>query len=185
MSTPILSDVSEIEEISLHSSSLLISSPTVADFVIPVISTMVGDTSNIAASACNELQNDILYENYTVRINSISADLHEGPQILDISTPNISNCSLEEGCMENICALNPLAEPFIVHHNEMHSSPNSNYMESASDIEDSAYSILKKLRVKNLDKIIVGHININSIRNKINLFADLIQNKIDIIVISW
>ena len=143
--TPIHFDVSE--EISLNSSSLLISSPS--------------------AIAC-----------------SISTDLHDVPAIFDISTPNISSCSVEEECMENIFELNPFADPFIAHHNEMHSSPTSNDMESASDMENSAYSILKKLRVNNVDKIIVGHININSIRNKIHLFADLIQDKIDIIVIS-
>ena len=46
------------------------------------------------------------------------------------------------------------------------------------------YSYLKDLRIKNVDKIIFGQININSIRYKFDLFADLVKNKIDILLIS-
>ena len=49
---------------------------------------------------------------------------------------------------------------------------------------ESPYSILQNLRVKNVDKIILGHININSIRNKFDLFMDLVKDKIDVILIS-
>ena len=48
----------------------------------------------------------------------------------------------------------------------------------------SPYSILQKLRVKNMDRIILGHINLNSIRHKCDMMADLIKGKIDILLIS-
>ena len=47
----------------------------------------------------------------------------------------------------------------------------------------SPYSILQKLRVKNMDRIILGHINLNSIMHKFDMMADLIKGKIDILLI--
>ena len=43
---------------------------------------------------------------------------------------------------------------------------------------------LKNLRVKCSNKIIMGHLNINSIRNKFELLSSLIGGKIDILMIS-
>ena len=39
---------------------------------------------------------------------------------------------------------------------------------------------LQKLRIANIDRVIIGHLNINSIRNKIDNLADIVSNKIDI-----
>ena len=49
---------------------------------------------------------------------------------------------------------------------------------------DSPIKILQDLRLKNVDKIIIGHININSIRNKIHVLADMIKDRVDILLIS-
>ena len=47
------------------------------------------------------------------------------------------------------------------------------------------YSILNEIRIKNIHRIIIGHLNINnSIRNKFNVLSDIIKNKIDIMLIS-
>ena len=43
---------------------------------------------------------------------------------------------------------------------------------------------LKKLRQKNLNRIIIAHININSVRNKFELIKDSIKDNIDIFMIS-
>ena len=50
--------------------------------------------------------------------------------------------------------------------------------------EDSAYSMLTDIRIRNAKRIILGHLNINSIRNKIEMLADLVIKKIDILLIS-
>ena len=50
--------------------------------------------------------------------------------------------------------------------------------------QDSPLNILKSLRVKHLDRIIIGHLNINSIRNKIALLEVLVKDNIDILLIS-
>ena len=53
-----------------------------------------------------------------------------------------------------------------------------------SSDKESPYAVLQNLRLKNVDKIIIGHININSIRNKIHLLADMIKDRLDILLIS-
>ena len=50
--------------------------------------------------------------------------------------------------------------------------------------ESNPYSILNDIRVKNMNRVIFAHININSIRNKFNMLADLIAGKIDLLLIS-
>ena len=49
---------------------------------------------------------------------------------------------------------------------------------------ESPYSILNNLRIKNSSRIILGHLNVNSIRNKFDMVSDLISGKIDIFLIS-
>ena len=48
---------------------------------------------------------------------------------------------------------------------------------------ESPYSILNNLRIKNSSRIILGHLNVNSIRNKFDMVSDL-SGKIDIFLIS-
>ena len=43
---------------------------------------------------------------------------------------------------------------------------------------------LRSLRVKNLNKLIIGHLNINSLRNKFELLTHQIKDNIDILMIS-
>ena len=50
--------------------------------------------------------------------------------------------------------------------------------------KETQYATLQHLRVKHIDKILLGHININSLRNKSETLADLIKGKLDIMLIS-
>ena len=50
---------------------------------------------------------------------------------------------------------------------------------SCSSDQESPHEILQSIRLKNVDRIIIGHLNINSIRNKIQLLNDIVQDKID------
>ena len=43
------------------------------------------------------------------------------------------------------------------------------------------HNVLKDLRTKNLDRVIIGHLNINSIRNKFDYFKD-ITHRIDFLI---
>ena len=44
--------------------------------------------------------------------------------------------------------------------------------------------LLQKQRLQNPKKIIIGHLNINSLRNKIDFVKDIFKNNIDILLIS-
>ena len=56
--------------------------------------------------------------------------------------------------------------------------------EFTKSMGETSYSILKNLRVKNINRIIIAHININSIRNKCATLSDLVTGKIDILLVS-
>ena len=43
---------------------------------------------------------------------------------------------------------------------------------------------LKKLRIKNLNRVIISQININSIRNKIEVLSEAVLGNIDIFMVS-
>ena len=61
----------------------------------------------------------------------------------------------------------------------------STSQESVYEIVDHIWNKdLKSVRLKNLNKIIVGHLNINSIRNKFDFLAPQVQGIIDILMIS-
>ena len=60
----------------------------------------------------------------------------------------------------------------------------SSYSDTEENDKESAFYLLKQLRIKNWKKIIIGHLNINSIKSKINLLADLIKGNVDVMVIS-
>ena len=43
---------------------------------------------------------------------------------------------------------------------------------------------LKDVRIKSLNRIIISHININSIRNKFELFAEAVMGNVDILMVT-
>ena len=51
-------------------------------------------------------------------------------------------------------------------------------------MEDNFKYTLKKLRIKNLNRVIISQININSIRNKIELLSEAVLGNIDILMVS-
>ena len=50
-------------------------------------------------------------------------------------------------------------------------------------VDHTSNKDLKSLRIRNLNKIVVGHLNINSIRNKFDFLAHQVQGNIHIITI--
>ena len=55
---------------------------------------------------------------------------------------------------------------------------------SCQSLEDNFNDTLKKLRIKNLNRVIISQININSIRNKIELLSEAVFGNIDIFMVS-
>ena len=50
--------------------------------------------------------------------------------------------------------------------------------------DSSGIDTLKDIRTKNQDRVIIGHLNVNSIRNKIEFLSNLVQGNIDIFLVS-
>ena len=141
-------------------------------------------------SNLNPLANDF-YTNFTnselllinnQEIATLSLDtvneLHLGQ---NISYPSEIITSLGDSSSETITLAPRKPKVSVLLHQ---SSFFSNPSENGQDEEDTAYLTLNNLRVQNVNKILIGHLNINSIRNKFELFADLVKDKLDIILIS-
>ena len=73
--------------------------------------------------------------------------------------------------------LNPEAQPFI---------DNSPVIDStqANNPSPDALTTLKNIRINNLKNVIIGQLNINSLRNKFSSLIELIHGNIDILVIT-
>ena len=65
---------------------------------------------------------------------------------------------------------------------ENYLSANCNYTELNDDTSD--LDILKDLRCKNLNRILIGHLNINSLRNKFEILVSSIAVNLDTLMIS-
>ena len=50
--------------------------------------------------------------------------------------------------------------------------------------EKDAYTLLREIRSKNLDRVLIGSLNINSVRNKFDALSDLVVGKLEILLIS-
>ena len=57
----------------------------------------------------------------------------------------------------------------------------SNYLNPANE---NCQSVLKSIRKENLDKLIFAHLNINLIRNKIDLLSEQVRGNIDVLLVS-
>ena len=55
---------------------------------------------------------------------------------------------------------------------------------TCQSLEDNFKDTVKKLRIKNLSRVIISQININSIRNKIELLSEAVFGNIDILMVS-
>ena len=66
--------------------------------------------------------------------------------------------------------------------NKINSEPNNVIRKNDSSAESVAS--LEKLRLENTNRLIFGDLNINSIKNKFELLTNIIQGKLDILLVS-
>ena len=67
---------------------------------------------------------------------------------------------------------------------KVHINDNDTSFLNHSKSENNGCNILTKLRLKNANRIIMAHININSIRNKFEMLREIVKTNIDILLIS-
>ena len=65
----------------------------------------------------------------------------------------------------------------------MHELPGET-SESDSENMENAYDLLRKLRIKNCNRIVIGSLNINSLSSKFDQLKEIIGNNLDILIIQ-
>ena len=139
---------------------------------------------NVNASTFIPMQNCGDKSDRYVSMSIISGLNPEANGFIPLCKRRITGCpssclNISEKALAPASKLNPHALPF---------SPlvNAEIFEGEIDEIDaeSPYTLLQNLRVKNIDRILLGHINLNSIRHKFHMITDLIKGNIDILLIS-
>ena len=60
----------------------------------------------------------------------------------------------------------------------------NNYENAKSSESSNALSALDRFRLNNADMLIIGHLNVNSLRNKFEMLREVAQDRLDILLIS-
>ena len=94
----------------------------------------------------------------------------------DELTGSISSHNISKGSLPS--------DGFTVFNNTPSPVEGSKLNEFTMSMGETSYLVLKNLRVKNINRIIIAHININSIKNKFDTLTDLVTGKIDILLVS-
>ena len=55
---------------------------------------------------------------------------------------------------------------------------------NSNGVYNESNNLLKNVRLKNSNKVIIGHININSLRNKFELLTEMVRDKVDLLMLS-
>ena len=53
-----------------------------------------------------------------------------------------------------------------------------------SNCEEGPFENLKKIRINNVNRVVIAHINISSIRNKFDMLSSMVNDNIDILMVS-
>ena len=56
--------------------------------------------------------------------------------------------------------------------------------DSSQSIKSNDLYVLDRVRLNNADMLIIGHLNINSLRNKFEMLREIVQDKLNIMLIS-
>ena len=106
-------------------------------------------------------------------------------------TPKIGEASIITSTTEDdLCDTNMKLDMNMIRNYNLFGGVSESVSESVSEAEklcsdqESPKRTLQYIRAKNINRIILGHLNINSIRNKIVALEDLVKNDIDILLIS-
>ena len=117
---------------------------------------------------------------------AIVSDKLDQPADVDYTCTNMTfpdNKTLYNELLIHSSNLDPYATIFNPHSSQTLIGKTS-CLNLTNENADNIYSILNDIRVNNSHRVILGHPNINSIRNKFDALSDIIKNKIDIMLIS-
>ena len=101
------------------------------------------------------------------------------PIALNITTPTAS-LSSDSSCMSySLPSINSPSDcPF--------SSPCGDIENGEDSLHDNPdpFKLLKKIRVSNINRLVIGQLNINSIRNKFEALKSIVRGNLDILIVT-
>ena len=63
-------------------------------------------------------------------------------------------------------------------------NPNDNTLDSINKEDLDPLKLLKKIKISNINRLIIGQLNINSLRNKFDSLRSIIKGNVDILIIT-
>ena len=61
--------------------------------------------------------------------------------------------------------------------------PTETFKPIERNCEEGLFEILKTIQINNVNKVVIGHINITSIRNKFDMLSSMVKSNIDNLVV--
>ena len=195
MTIPVLSEISEANDTcrdkdqfppssplsESNSSSILNETPSVADFVTPDLSEL-DESENFS----NEISTLII----TQGAHEVSTSSLLNAEIIPIHLSQIS-CFIYFCYILSVfmyaCMCSPATPTESSHDSYLKDNRTSNINDASkldkSDIADPS-KLLKSIKISNVNRLIIGQLNINSLRNKIEALKSIITGNIDILIIT-
>ena len=62
--------------------------------------------------------------------------------------------------------------------------PTETFKTIRSNCEGGPFEILKKIRINNVNTVVTGHVNIDSIKNKFDMLSSMVKDNIDILTVA-
>ena len=121
-------------------------------------------------------------ENYNLKSLISTSTCYKNPErptCIDLCESNVVE-ECHEPLSQNIDVEQNIPE--IVHINNGNRGKDGNKNQNTT--ENTFSSVLKEIRLKNVDRLILAHLNINSIRNKFEALSSFVTDNIDILLIS-
>ena len=139
----------------------------------------------------NSVANDIAIKNQTMDPcdYSINSEEHTIPVPFNIATPDISFNTTNTHMEPSSGELDPLANPFIPMLVDLtldtSSDASTSSLSSIGDISElEPLSIISELKKKNSERPVIAHLNINSLSSKFEPLTSLIQDNIDLLIVT-
>ena len=104
--------------------------------------------------------------------------LDVSPSVHNVSTPDLSHFSDTGGNNTNTASISKFSELSF-----LDSSKNNIIDENKTENSDP-FNTLKSIRLSNIHRLIIGHLNINSLRNKFEALKYIVSGNLDILIVT-
>ena len=123
------------------------------------------------------------HNNARENVNSSEVSEHALNDIYLTEKPPMINNVVEKFC--NPSATSPSLEMYNPPHNtDGNETSHSSVTPDLLDTDADASNILRNIKFKNINRLVIGQLNINSIKGKFDMLKEVIKNYVDILIIN-